>query len=94
MDSPRRLGPYEYKDDLFEAFQLMKAMVEELYHERGKQRIQKDGEGESLVKEEGGGEGGLHNLIHHHHHQLTVKVNILPRISILKNLLILMICHH
>ena len=49
-----------------------------------KQRIKKDGEGESLVKEKGGGEGSLHNLIHHHQHQLMVKVNILPRIRILK----------
>jgi hypothetical protein len=58
MDSPRRLGPYEYEDDFFEAFQLMKAMVEDLYHERGKQRIQNVEEGESSVKAKGGGEGG------------------------------------
>jgi hypothetical protein len=35
MYSPRRLGPYASEDYLFEAFQLMKSMVEDLYHESG-----------------------------------------------------------
>ena len=35
MSLPRKLGPYKYEDDFFEAFKLMQAMVDELYHERG-----------------------------------------------------------
>ena len=35
MSSPRKLGSYASEDDFFESFQLMKAMVEELYQERG-----------------------------------------------------------
>ena len=58
MSSPRKLGPYASEDDFFEAFQLRKAMVEELYHERGQQRISKVEEGESSVRAEGGVEGG------------------------------------
>jgi hypothetical protein len=58
MASPRKLGPYASEDNFFEAFQLMKAMVEELYHERGQQRVPKVEEGESSVRAEGGGEGG------------------------------------
>jgi hypothetical protein len=56
--SPRKLGPYASEDDFFEAFQLMKAMVEELYHERGQRIISKVEEDESSVREEGGVEGG------------------------------------
>jgi hypothetical protein len=33
MSSLRKLGPFASEDDFFEAFQFMKAMVEELYHE-------------------------------------------------------------
>jgi hypothetical protein len=35
MASPRKIGPYESEDDFFNAFNQMKAMVEELYSERG-----------------------------------------------------------
>jgi hypothetical protein len=57
MDSPRKLGPFKSEDDFFEAFKLMQAMVEELYHERGKQRIQRVEDEGSLVKTEGEGGG-------------------------------------
>jgi hypothetical protein len=36
MSSPRKFGHYKTEDDLFEAFKLMQAMVEDLYHERVK----------------------------------------------------------
>jgi hypothetical protein len=36
MASPRRLGPYDSKDDFFEAFNLMKVMVEGIYEDRKK----------------------------------------------------------
>jgi hypothetical protein len=58
MSSPRKLGPFAYEDDFFEAFQLMKSMVEELYHERGQRRNPKVEEGESSVRAEGGVGGG------------------------------------
>jgi len=41
MSSPRKFGPYASEEYLFEAFQLMKAMVEELYYERGQQKLSK-----------------------------------------------------
>ena len=58
MDSLRKLSPYASKENFFEAFQLMKFMLEELYHERGQRRISKVEESESSVREEGGVEGG------------------------------------
>ena len=58
MSSPRKLGPFASEDDFFEAFKLMQAMVEEIYHERGKRRLRGNGEGESLVRAEGGVGGG------------------------------------
>jgi hypothetical protein len=58
MSSPRKLGPYAFEENFFEAFQLMKSMVEELYHERGQRRITKVEEGESFEREEGGVGGG------------------------------------
>ena len=48
MDSPRRIGPYKSEDDFFEAFNLIKEMVEELYNERW----QRKGEGNNHVKDE------------------------------------------
>jgi hypothetical protein len=33
---PGRKNPFNYEEDFFEAFSLMKEMVEELYNERGK----------------------------------------------------------
>jgi hypothetical protein len=74
-------------------------MVQELYNERGQQRGQIIGEGESSVKEEGGGEGGGPSepsspSSSSSSYLLMVQVNILPRISILKILFILMICHY
>jgi hypothetical protein len=53
MSSPQKLGPFKSEDDFFEAFKLMQAMEEELYHERGQQRNPKVEEGESLVRAEG-----------------------------------------
>jgi hypothetical protein len=50
MSSPRKLGPYASEDDFFEAFKLMQAMVEEIYHERGQRRNPKVEEGESSVR--------------------------------------------
>jgi hypothetical protein len=38
---PWKLGPFKFEDDFFEAFKLMKAMVEELYHEEVGKGIQK-----------------------------------------------------
>ena len=35
IDSPWKIGPYESKDDFFNAFNHMKEMVEDLYSERG-----------------------------------------------------------
>ena len=58
MSSLRKLGPYASKDDSFEAFELMKSMVEEFYHERSQRRISKVEEGESSVRAEGGVGGG------------------------------------
>jgi hypothetical protein len=58
MSSPRKLGPFKSEDDFFEAFKLMQAMVEELYHERGQRRNPKVEEGESSVRAEGGVGGG------------------------------------
>jgi hypothetical protein len=79
MSSPRKIGPYEYEDDLFEAFKLMKAMVEEIYHEIGQQRNPKVEEGESSVREEGGvGVGGPSNLIPIHPRHLQVKQVYIP----------------
>ena len=49
MASPRKIGPYESEDDFFNAFNQMKAMVEELYSERGLQK----GESSGQVKKEG-----------------------------------------
>jgi hypothetical protein len=60
MSSSRKIGPYASKDDFFESFQLMKAMVEEIYQERGLRRNPKVEEGESSVRVGGGvGGGGL-----------------------------------
>jgi hypothetical protein len=58
MSSPRKLGPFTYEDDFFESLKLMKAMVEELYHERGLRRNPKVEEGESSVRAPEGGVGG------------------------------------
>jgi hypothetical protein len=38
MDKPRKMNPFNYEEDFFEAFILMKEMVEEIYNERGQQR--------------------------------------------------------
>jgi hypothetical protein len=43
-----RMNPFNSEEDFFEAFSLMKEMVEELYNERGQRR----GEGTSQVKNE------------------------------------------
>jgi hypothetical protein len=58
MSSPLKLGPFKSEVDFFEAFKLMQAMVEEIYHERGQRRNPKVEEGESSVREEGGVGGG------------------------------------
>jgi hypothetical protein len=58
MSSPRKLGPYKTEDDFFEAFKLMQAMVEDIYHERGQQRFRGNEEGESSVRAKGGVGGG------------------------------------
>jgi hypothetical protein len=58
MSSLRKLGPFTYEDDLFESLKLMKAMVEELYQERGLRRNPKVEEGESSVRAPEGGVGG------------------------------------
>jgi len=34
MTSPRKIGPYEFEDDFFNAFNQTKAMVEDLYNKR------------------------------------------------------------
>jgi hypothetical protein len=49
MASPRKIGPYEYEYDLFNAFNKMKEMVEEIYSEREFQK----GESFRQVKKEG-----------------------------------------
>jgi hypothetical protein len=36
MATPRKTNPFNSEEDFFEAFSLMKEMVEELYNERGK----------------------------------------------------------
>jgi hypothetical protein len=36
MATPRKTHPFNSEEDFFEEFALMKAMVEELYNERGK----------------------------------------------------------
>ena len=41
MTSSRKLGPYNSKDDLFKDFNLMKAMVEEMYE--GREKIKEEG---------------------------------------------------
>jgi hypothetical protein len=56
MDSPRRLGPYDSEDDFFEAFNLMKAMVEEMYEDRKKAKGESTSVKTEAVKEEGEGE--------------------------------------
>jgi hypothetical protein len=48
MATPRKTNPFNFEEDFFEAFSLMKEMVEELYNERGQRR----GEGTSQVKNE------------------------------------------
>jgi hypothetical protein len=58
MSSLRKLGIFASEDNFFESFQLMKAMVEELYQERGLQRNPKVEEGESSVRVKGGVGGG------------------------------------
>jgi hypothetical protein len=59
MTSPRKLGPYNFEDDFFKAFNLLKAMVEEMYEGREKAKEEGALEKVELVKEEGGGnEGG------------------------------------
>jgi hypothetical protein len=58
MSSPRKLGPFAYEDDFFESLKLMKAMVEDLYQERGLRRNPKVEEGESSVRAPEGGVGG------------------------------------
>jgi hypothetical protein len=57
------LGPYNFEDDFFEAFNLMKAMVEEMYEVREKDKEECASEKVEPVKEEGGGnEGGPSKL--------------------------------
>jgi hypothetical protein len=53
MASPRRLGPYNFEYYFFEAFNLMKAMVEEMYEDRKKAK----GESTSVKTKEIKGEG-------------------------------------
>jgi hypothetical protein len=55
MDSPRKLGPYDFEDDFFEAF-LMKAMVEEMYKDRKKTKGESTSVKTKAVKEETEGE--------------------------------------
>jgi hypothetical protein len=50
MASPRKIGPFEYEDEFFNSFNQMKAMVEELYSERGLRK----GESSRQVKIEDG----------------------------------------
>jgi hypothetical protein len=38
MASTRRLGPYDSEDDFFKAFNLMKAMVEEINEDQNKSK--------------------------------------------------------
>ena len=58
MSSPRKLGPFASEDDFFESIKLMKAMVEELYQERGLWRNPKVEDGESSVRAPEGGVWG------------------------------------
>jgi hypothetical protein len=58
MTSPKKLGPYEFKDDFFEDFNLMKAMVEEMYECRKKAKEESTLEKVEPEKEEGGGDEG------------------------------------
>jgi hypothetical protein len=53
---PRRLGPYDSEDDFFEAFNLMKAMVEEMYKDQKKAKGESTSIKIEAVKEEGEGE--------------------------------------
>ena len=59
MTSSRKLGPYNFEDDFFEDFNLMKLVVEEIYE--GQEKANEGGTSEKVepVKEEGrGNEGG------------------------------------
>jgi hypothetical protein len=58
MTSRRKLGPYDSEDDFFEAFNLMKSMLEEMYEGQNKTKEEDTSEKVELVKNEGGGEGG------------------------------------
>jgi hypothetical protein len=49
MDSPRKIGPYECEYDFFNSFNRMKAMVEELYSERGLQKGESHGQFKKVV---------------------------------------------
>jgi len=55
MTSLRKLSPYNSKDDYFEAFNLMKVTVEEMYE--GREKAKEEGTSEKIewFKEEGGG---------------------------------------
>jgi hypothetical protein len=55
MTSPRNLGHYDSIYDFFEDFNLMKAMVEEMYEGRKKAKEEDTLENVELVKGEGGG---------------------------------------
>jgi hypothetical protein len=55
MTSLRKLGPYDSKDDFFEAFNLIKSMVEEMYEGRKKVKEEDKPEKVEPVKDEGGG---------------------------------------
>jgi len=59
MTSPRKSSLYDSKDDFFEAFNLMKSTVEEMYKVRNKAKGESTSEKVEIVKEEGGcDEGG------------------------------------
>jgi hypothetical protein len=51
MASTRRLCPYKFEDDFFEAFNLMKAMVEKMYEDRKKAKGESTSVKNEAVKE-------------------------------------------
>jgi hypothetical protein len=56
MASLRSLGPYDSEDDFFEAFNLVKAMVEEMYEDRKKAKGESTSVKTEAIKEEVEGE--------------------------------------
>jgi len=55
MTSPIKLGPYDSENYLFDAFNLIKSMVEEMYEGRKKAKEEDTSEKDEPIKDEGGG---------------------------------------